>query len=84
MWVRPAHRGRGLAGQLIDAAREWSVRDGASELMLWVVEGNVAAVRAYAHAGFEETGRRQPLPRRPEVIETEWRLPLRPSGPPPT
>jgi GNAT superfamily N-acetyltransferase len=80
MWVRPSHRGLGLAALLIDAVREWAIADGARELALWVADGNEAAVRAYARAGFVATGRRQPLPSNPSVGEEQWLLALTAPG----
>jgi hypothetical protein len=41
-----------------------------------VADGNVAAIRAYARAGFVATGRRQPLPSKPAVGEEQWVLAL--------
>lgn len=76
MWVRPSHRGLGIAGRLVDAVREWAVADGARELELWVADGNEAATRAYARAGFTPTGKRQPLPSNPAVGEEHWVLTL--------
>jgi RimJ/RimL family protein N-acetyltransferase len=76
MWVDPAHRGRRLADALIGAVLAWAVDEGARELTLWVADGNEAATRAYARAGFAPTGRRQPLPSDPAVGEEEWAHPL--------
>jgi len=61
MWVSPVVRGRGVAGQLIDAVAAWAVADGARELHLWVVVGNESARAAYDRAGFVATGERQPV-----------------------
>lgn len=61
MWVSPAVRGRGVAGQLIDAVAGWARADGAGELHLWVVVGNAGARAAYDRAGFVATGERQPV-----------------------
>ena len=76
MWVRPAHRGHRLADHLIAAVRAWGVTQGAGELVLWVADGNAAAMRAYERAGFVPTGRRQPLPNDPDVGEEQWVLAL--------
>jgi GNAT superfamily N-acetyltransferase len=75
--VSPPHRGRRLAEHLIDAVRGWALDGGADELTLWVADGNTAAVRAYARAGFVPTGRRQPLPSDPSVGEEQWALGLK-------
>jgi GNAT superfamily N-acetyltransferase len=61
MWVAPAVRGRGVAGQLIEAVAEWARADGTQELQLWVVVGNSSARAAYDRAGFVATGERQPV-----------------------
>jgi GNAT superfamily N-acetyltransferase len=74
MWVRPSHRGLGIAAQLIAAVRDWAADAGARELELWVADRNEAAVRTYAGAGFVRTGRRQPLPSNPAVGEEMWVL----------
>ncbi|SHK84416.1 Acetyltransferase (GNAT) family protein [Pseudonocardia thermophila] len=76
MWVHPDHRGRGLAGELAAAVLGWARSVGAAEVELWVVDGNDAAARAYAKAGFAPTGRSQPLPSHPELTEREWLLRL--------
>jgi ribosomal protein S18 acetylase RimI-like enzyme len=76
MWVDPAHRGLGVAGELIDAAAGWARARGATELVLWVVDGNAAALRAYRRAGFGPTGDHQPLPSRPDLTESMLRRPL--------
>jgi GNAT superfamily N-acetyltransferase len=80
MWVRPSHRGLGIAARLIDAVRDWAVAAGARELELWVADGNEAAARAYARAGFVSTGIRQPLPSNPAVGEEHWILALTGDG----
>jgi GNAT superfamily N-acetyltransferase len=74
MWVRPSHRGLGIAAELIAAVRDWAVDAGAHELELWVADGNEAAARTYTAAGFVPTGRRQPLPSNPAVGEEMWVL----------
>jgi GNAT superfamily N-acetyltransferase len=77
MWVHPDHRGRGIGRALAAAVVEWARSDGATEVELWVVDGNTAAARSYAGAGFAPSGRSQPLPSNPALIEREWLLSLR-------
>ena len=72
MWVHPDHRGRGIAGALVGAVVDWARGEGAAEVELWVVDGNAAAARTYAKAGFAPTGGSQPLPSNPGLIEREW------------
>jgi GNAT superfamily N-acetyltransferase len=76
MWVHPAHRGRGVAAQLMRAVVGWAAGDGAREVALWVADGNAAAAAVYRRAGFVPTGRRRPLPSNPAVAEEEWVLAL--------
>jgi ribosomal protein S18 acetylase RimI-like enzyme len=60
-WVAPTHRRRGVLRTLLEGLAEISRRMGATELMLWVLEDNYAADRAYQALGFEPTGHRQYL-----------------------
>ncbi len=77
MWVRPAARGAGLAGRLIDAVARHARAEGAPTLTLWVTDGNDRARAFYRRAGFRSTGRRQPVrPETPELWEEEMRLVL--------
>jgi GNAT superfamily N-acetyltransferase len=71
MWVEPASRGTGLAARLIDVVVGWAAGEGYADVRLWVVEGNVAAERAYAKSGFEPTGRRQPVREGEQAMEME-------------
>lgn len=80
VWVHPARRGLGAAAALLGAAREHALAAGATELALWVTDGNEAALSVYRGAGFVPTGQRQPLPGRAELGETEWVLTLAPVG----
>ncbi len=61
--VLPSHRGRGIVGQMLDRVERIARERGCCKLTLEVLEGNEAARRAYAKAGFvdyellPETGR---------------------------
>jgi GNAT superfamily N-acetyltransferase len=72
MWVHPDHRGRGLAVALVGAVVDLARAEGAAEVELWVVDGNDAAAHLYTKCGFAPTGRSQPLPSNPTLIEREW------------
>jgi ribosomal protein S18 acetylase RimI-like enzyme len=61
-WVAPTHRRQGVLRALLYALAEINRRMGATDLMLWVLENNHAAQRAYQALGFESTGERQFLP----------------------
>jgi GNAT superfamily N-acetyltransferase len=76
VWVAPEARGSGAIEALIDAAVAWSREQGDTALGLWVVDGNERAERAYSRYGFQQTGRTQPVPGRPDEVELEMTLPL--------
>ena len=52
--VLPTHRGRGLAGRLIEFAIPALRARGARRMLLEVIDRNVAAVRAYRRVGFQK------------------------------
>jgi ribosomal protein S18 acetylase RimI-like enzyme len=61
-WVAPTHRRRGVFRALLQAVAEMERQMGAADLLLWVLEDNHDAQRAYEALGFEPTGERQFLP----------------------
>jgi ribosomal protein S18 acetylase RimI-like enzyme len=61
MWVAPHARGGGVARALVEGVIAWATERGARTLRTSVAEGNAAAARLYAGAGFADTGRREPL-----------------------
>ena len=61
-WVAPTHRRRGVLRALLRRLAEIHRQMGVTELMLWVLEGNHDAQRAYQVLGFESTDDRQYLP----------------------
>jgi ribosomal protein S18 acetylase RimI-like enzyme len=75
MWVEPDSRGTGVVEALIDSVVAWSGERDLPEVRLWVVEGNGRAERAYARYGFVRTGNTQPVPGRPEQLESEMAYP---------
>ena len=76
MWVAPHARGEGVARALVDAVIAWATERGAERLTTSVTEGNAAAAALYAAAGFEDTGRREPLGHSDaDVAVLERRLP---------
>jgi ribosomal protein S18 acetylase RimI-like enzyme len=60
--VAPTHRRRGVLRDLLRDLAEINQRMGVTDLMLWVLEDNYNAQRAYEALGFEPTGERQFLP----------------------
>lgn len=65
MWVAPAHRGTGVAGDLVDAVLGWAAEMEARSIGLWVTKDNSRARRFYERCGFAVTGDVQPLPSDP-------------------
>lgn len=76
MWVAPTHRRQGIGRMLVDAAVEWARDGGYREAVLWATENNEPAKALYQAAGFELTGRRDPLRSNPSLDLEELRLPL--------
>jgi GNAT superfamily N-acetyltransferase len=62
IWVAPTHRRRGVLRALLGDIAKADRRIGVTDLMLWVLEDNYDAQRAYRALGFEPTGKRQFLP----------------------
>ena len=76
MWVAPDARGSGAGRALVDAVVAWAAGRGAQRLTTSVTEGNAAAAALYATAGFNDTGRREPLGHSDAVVAVlERRLP---------
>lgn len=51
--VVPAHRGKGIARQLITLLTDWASNNGAHAMMLEVKHDNVAAIGLYKALGYE-------------------------------
>jgi ribosomal protein S18 acetylase RimI-like enzyme len=62
IWVAPTHRRRGVLRALLCTLAQIERQMGATDLLLWVLEDNCDALRAYKAVGFEATGERQYLP----------------------
>ena len=56
MWVAPSARRQAIGSSLIDAVADWARSQGATALVLDVVEDNYPAIALYASRGFELTG----------------------------
>jgi len=76
MWVAPAHRRSGTGQLLIDAIESWARRNAAHTLQLMVTSNNLAAISFYKRLGFTPTGRTEPYPNDPALIEYEMSKPL--------
>jgi ribosomal protein S18 acetylase RimI-like enzyme len=76
IWVAPTHRRRGIFRALLSALAEVERSRGVTDLLLWVLEDNHDAQRAYETLGFEPTGERQYLPAL-DRFERRFRLRIR-------
>ena len=56
MWVAPSARRQAIGSSLIDAVADWARSQGATALVLDVVEDNYPAIALYASKGFVPTG----------------------------
>jgi GNAT superfamily N-acetyltransferase len=52
MYVLPDYRGKGINKLIIEALKEWSVKQGVTEFRLQVYAGNESAIQAYQKVGF--------------------------------
>jgi ribosomal protein S18 acetylase RimI-like enzyme len=77
VYVRPAHRGKGLLERLAARVFDWARERGSTEIRLEVARENGRAVAAYRRLGFAPTGRSQPHPLYPlDSVEIEMARPL--------
>lgn len=76
MWIDPAHRGLGMADQLVEALLNAARGKGAAQVELHVTEGNIAAAKLYERCGFQYTGERVPLESDPTLDTLIMRYPL--------
>ena len=77
MWVAPPYRRRGLGRLLVDAVKQWARRRGARTLQLMVTNCNARAIEFYEQIGFSMTGRMEPYPNDPTLIEYEMAASIR-------
>ncbi len=52
MWVTPEARRQGAGRVLVQAVEDWGRGWGAERVVLWVIDGNVDAIRFYERIGF--------------------------------
>ena len=76
MWTAPAHRQRGVARLLVNGVLAWARRCNAHPLLLMVTSNNEAAIQFYEKVGFTRTGRTEPYPNDPSVLEYEMLRPV--------
>jgi ribosomal protein S18 acetylase RimI-like enzyme len=71
MWTAPTHRRHGVGQLLVDAVIDWAKSREIKTLTLMVVSTNGAAIRFYEKLGFAKTGRTDPYPNDPTIVEYE-------------
>jgi len=76
MWVAPDYRRAGVGSALIAATRAWARNRGVSTLQLMVTSCNDAAIEFYKRMGFSMTGKTEPYPNDPSLIEYEMSQPI--------
>lgn len=67
MWVHPAHRGSGIAGQLIAAIKARALARGHRRIVLDVAPENVSAATLYQRQGFVYLPEWEPLESHPHI-----------------
>jgi GNAT superfamily N-acetyltransferase len=77
MWVAPEHRRTGTGRLLVEAIESWARTAGARTLQLMVTSVNPTAIAFYQRLGFTATGRTEPYPNDPAVIEYEMSKSIR-------
>jgi ribosomal protein S18 acetylase RimI-like enzyme len=76
LWVAPECRRTGVASGMLRYAIGWLRERGVRRALLWVLDGNDAAVRLYKRAGFVSSSHSQPLPGRPGRTEERMQFDL--------
>lgn len=76
MWTAPTHRQQGIGRLLVEEVGGWACRRKAHVLLLMVTSNNESAIRFYERLGFIRTGRTEPYPNDPAVIEYEMARPI--------
>lgn len=71
MWTDLTYRQRGVGRLLVNEVIGWAQRRGARELHLLVTSNNQSAIQFYERLGFTKTGRTEPYPNDPQIIEYE-------------
>lgn len=71
MWTAPTHRRQGLGARLVNEVLGWARARGARIMVLMVTSNNQVAIRFYERLGFARTGRTEPYPNDPALIEYE-------------
>jgi ribosomal protein S18 acetylase RimI-like enzyme len=71
MWTAPTHRQQGIGRLLVNEIIAWACQRKALTLQLMVTSINEPAISFYQRLGFTLTGRTEPYPNDPALIEYE-------------
>jgi ribosomal protein S18 acetylase RimI-like enzyme len=71
MWTAPEHRQLGVGRMLVEAVIGWARKAGVERLNLIVTSRNQGAILFYQRLGFAITGRSEPYPNNPALVEYE-------------
>ena len=80
MWTAPTHRGQGIGRRLVSEILNWACQRQVRSVLLMVTSNNEPALRFYERLGFTRTGRTEPYPNDPDVLEYEMSRPFREDG----
>jgi ribosomal protein S18 acetylase RimI-like enzyme len=76
MWTAPTHRRLGVGRLLVEEMFSWARLRGAKTMLLLVTSNNHGAMAFYKRLGFTLTGRTEPYPNDPALIECEMSRPI--------
>jgi ribosomal protein S18 acetylase RimI-like enzyme len=76
MWTSPTHRRQGVGRLLVDQIFRWARLRGAGTMLLLVTSNNDRAIAFYKTLGFTLTGRTEPYPNDPALVECEMSRPI--------
>ena len=71
MWTAPSHRQQGIGRMLVKAVLDWAGTRNVHTMLLMVTSNNESAIHFYQRLGFARTGRTEPYPNDPSVVEYE-------------
>ena len=71
MWTAPPYRRKGVGRRLVEEILGWAAQHGVQVMQLMVTSKNDSASRFYEELGFVRTGREEPYPNDPAMVEYE-------------
>lgn len=71
MWVAPSYRRSGVGQRLVGACLDWCRARSIQTIDLLVTDWNAGAIRFYERLGFKMTGKTEPYPNDPSMVEFE-------------